>query len=285
MGGQQVNPGNYISKPDNTVETMTLQAKLAADNLNFQLGMLGFEQQAKAQERALKLAAQLRPNLQRFDASKTSQEAAELGIANLARSRQYEEITDPETAKMRRQIGKRVAEATSSEALQKQMNEWAKKKGITELDQTGISTDSTIARSALFDQATQAARQLNLENLAAQQGYLSGTQAPMGGIDPGALMEAKQATESSNLANISGWQQNIINAARGMQLQAPVFVPTAGYQDILSLQQANQQNRQNYQQAMYQAAAQNAASGNQMTGAYIGAGGAVAGAALGAVII
>lgn len=285
MGGQQVNPGNYISKPDNTVETMTLQAKLAADNLNFQLGMLGFEQQAKAQERALKLAAQLRPNLQRFDASKTSQEAAELGMANLARSRQYEEITDPETAKMRRQIGKRVAEATSSEALQKQMNEWAKKKGITELDQTGISTDSTIARSALFDQATQAARQLNLENLAAQQGYLSGTQAPMGGIDPGALMEAKQATESSNLANISGWQQNIINAARGMQLQAPVFVPTAGYQDILSLQQANQQNRQNYQQAMYQAAAQNAASGNQMTGAYIGAGGAVAGAALGAVII
>lgn len=285
MGGQQVNPGNYISKPDNTVETMTLQAKLAADNLNFQLGMLGFEQQAKAQERALKLAAQLRPNLQRFDASKTSQEAAELGMANLARSRQYEEITDPETAKMRRQIGKRVAEATSSEALQKQMNEWAKKKGITELDQTGISTDSTIARSALFDQATQAARQLNLENLAAQQGYLSGTQAPMGGIDPGALMEAKQATESSNLANISGWQQNIINAARGMQLQAPVFVPTAGYQDILSLQQANQQNRQNYQQAMYQAAAQNAASNNQMTGAYIGAGGAIGGAALGAVII
>lgn len=285
MGGQQVNPGNYISKPDNTVETMTLQAKLAADNLNFQLGMLGFEQQAKSQERALQLAAQLKPQLQQFDASKTSQEAAELGMSNLARSRRFEQLSDPETAKIRRDIGKRVSEATSTEALQKYMNEWAKRKGVTELDQTGISRDSTIGRSAIFDQATQAARQFNLENLAAQQGYLAGTQAPMGGIDPGALMEAKQATESANLANLSGWQQNIINAARGMQLQAPVFVPTAGYQDILGLQQANQQNRQNYQQAMYQGAAQNAAAGNQMTGAYIGAGGAVAGAALGAVII
>ena len=288
MGGQTASPGKYISKPDNTVETMTLNAKLAADRLNFQLGMLGFEQQAKSQERALKLAAQLAPNLQQFNAAKTSEEAAEMGMANLSRSRKFEQLADPETAKMRRQIGKRVADATSSEALERYMNEFAKRKGITDLDQTGISRDSTIGRSAIFDQATQAARQFNLENLAAQQGYLAGTQAPTGGLDPGALMETKQASESANLANLTGWQQNIINAARGMQLQAPMFVPTAGYQDILGLQQANQQNRQNYQQAMYQGAAQNAANANQLTAAYIGAagslGGALAGAGIGAFL-
>ncbi len=48
MGGQTVDPGQYISPTDNTVETKTLQAKTAADNLNFQLGLLGFDQQAKA---------------------------------------------------------------------------------------------------------------------------------------------------------------------------------------------------------------------------------------------
>ena len=285
MGGQSVDPGQYISKPDNTVETKTLQAKIAADNLNFDLGLLGFDQQAKSQERALKLAARLTPNMQQFDAAKTSKEAAEMGMANLARSKKFEQLVDPETAKMRSQIGKRVADATSSEALQKYMNDFAKSKGITDLGETGISRDSTIGRSAIFDQATQAARQFNLENLAAQQGYLAATEAPKGGLDPGALMEAKQAAESSNLANLTGWQQNIVNAARGMQVQSPMFVPTGGYQDILSLQQANQQNRQNYEQAMYQGAAQNAAGSNQMTGSLIGAGGAIGGAALGAVII
>ena len=84
MGGQSVDPGQYISKPDNTVETKTLQAKIAADNLNFDLGLLGFDQQAKSQERALKLAARLTPNMQQFDAAKTSKEAAEMGMANLA---------------------------------------------------------------------------------------------------------------------------------------------------------------------------------------------------------
>ncbi len=290
MGGQSVNPGSYITQREYDVETAALQGKMSAENMNFQLAVMGFEQQSKSQERALKLAAQLQPNFQNFNASETSKEAAEFGLANLARSREFEKITDPVAAEMRRGISKRVEEATSKDTWKKQMEEWAKTKGLMSIlpsrdGMSGIDPDSTIARSAFFDRATQAGREFELGNLAAQQGFLSANAAPMGGIDPGALMEAKQASESTNLANLSGWQQNIINAARGMQLQSPVFVPTSGYQDIMGLQNAMAQDRQNYQQAMYQAAAQNAASGNQMTGSLIGAGGAIGGAALGAVII
>lgn len=291
MGGSKsVNPGQYITRPDNTIAAMTLQAQLAADNLNYKLALLNFEQQSKGQERGLRLAAQLRPNLQSFNAAKTSEEAGELGMANLQRSREFEKLSDPDAAKMRREMSKKVAEATSADALQKYMNEWAKTKGIGSILQGGdgmygVSPDSTFARSAIFDKATQAAREFNLANLAAQQSYLSQNAAPVGGLDPGSLMEAKRATEGANLANLTGWQQNIINAARGMQVQQPAFLPTQGYQSILSLDQANKQNLQNYQNMMYQGAAANAAGQNQMTGAYIGAGGAIIGAGLGAVII
>lgn len=297
-----VDATQYIKRPSIEMESMMLNQKN-------QQGLMLLKNQAEL----LKLFSNVSPLRQEFSPNQVSQEAGELGMANLARSRQYEELASPEAAQMRRQLPQRMQEATSRDTWKKQMEEWAKTKGLTALSATGIDPDSTIARSALFDTATQAGREFELGNLAAQQGYLAANAAPTGGLDPGALMSAKQAAETANLETLGGWQSNLLGAAQGINASASDFVNT-GTSDMLSLSQADRANQLAYQQMLYQAAAQNAAaqneamaarlnaqagiqaarinanatnaaSRNSLTGAYIGAGGAVAGAALGAVII
>jgi hypothetical protein len=238
----------------------------------------------KNQAELLKLASQIKPTMQEFSPEQVSREAGELGMANLARSRRYERMASPEAAEMRQQLPERIQRATSREAWKEQMEEWAKTKGIPALSASGIDPDSTIGRSALFDMSTQAGREFELGNLAAQQGYLNVYGAPTGGIDPGALMAGKQAAETANLESLGRWQAGLLGAAQGLNVSAADLANT-GFNDILSLSQANRANQQAYQQMLYQSAAQNAANQNAMTGAWIGAGGALGGAALGAGIL
>jgi len=274
MGGSKsVNPGKYIQKPNMAMEAMLLGQKN-------QIGLMMLKNQAEL----LKLSANIRPMQQEFSPMQVSQEAAELGLANLGRSRQYEELVSPEAASMRRELPARLQEATSKDAWKKQMEEWAKTKGIPAISATGIDPDSTIGRSALYDMAVQAGRDFELGNLAAQQGYLNTYGAPTGGIDPGALMAGKQAAEVANIESMGRWQSGLLGAAQGLNAAATDFGNT-GINDLLSLSQANRQNQQAYQQMLYQSAAQNAANQNAMTGAWIGAGGALGGAALGAGIL
>jgi len=273
MGGSQVNAGNYIKRPTMEMEGMLLGQKN-------QLGLLAIKNQAEL----LRLATNIKPQMQEFSPMQTSQEAAELGMANLNRSRQNEELASPETAAMRREAPARLKAVTSQDSWKKQMEEWAKTKGLTSMAKSGIDMDSTVGRSALFDMATQAGRDFELGNLAAQQGYLSANPAPTGGIDPGALMAGKQGAELSNMETMGQWQAGLLGAAQGIGASAADFGNT-GISDLLSLSQANRQNQQQYQQMLYQSAAANAAGQNSLTGSYIGAGGALAGAGIGAAII
>jgi hypothetical protein len=274
MGGSPatVNPGDFIKRPGIESEAALLGAKN-------QIGMMMLQNQANL----LKYASNIKPEMQQFSPNQVSQEAGELGMANLARSRKYEELASPEAAQMRRDVPKRLQEATSTDAWKKQMEEWAKTKGISAISATGIDPDSTIGRSALFDMATQAGRDFELGNLAAQQGYLNVYGAPTGGIDPGALMAGKQAAETANLEALGRWQSGLLGAAQGLNATAADYANT-GINDLLSLSQANRANQQAYQQMLYQGAAQNAANQNAMTGAWIGAGGALGGAGLAAAI-
>jgi len=271
MGGQTVNPGSYISKPDMMPMAMMLQQKQ-------QQGLMALENQAKM----LEMATKIKPQMQEFDAARVSEEAGELGMANLARSRKYEELVSPEAARMRRGLAGRVEKATSPEALKQFMDEWARTKGITQLSASGIDQDSTIGRSALFDASTEAARQAELQNLALQQGFLTSNAAPMGGLDAGTLIGAQQAVQAANTQGMNAWQQAVLGGAQSLGMSVSDYI-NSSMGELLSAQQAHQQNRQNYEQAIYQGAAQNAASNNAMTGAYIGAGGAALGAA--AIII
>ena len=279
MGGQSVDPGQYLKQPDYSVQAATLQAKLASDDANYRLKLLQHENQADL----LKMASQMAPLTQEFNATQASQEAAELGMQNLSRSREYERMVDPAAARMREQYAGRLEEATSTDQLEKYMNEWAKTKGLAGAATSGIDLDSSVARSALFDQATEAGRQFQLANLAAQQGYLASTPAPFGGLDPGNLMSGKQAAQSANIGTLNNWQQGILGAAQSLGQSLPEYSNT-GFGEILNAQQAYNQDMQNYRQSLYQGAAQNASGSNALTGQLIGGGAAVAGVAAAAII-
>jgi hypothetical protein len=230
----------------------------------------------------LKMASQMPPKTQTFDAGRTSKEAAEFGVENITRSRELERLTDPEAARMRSQMGGRVAELSDLAATQKNMDEFAKRSGLTSGYTTGLG--GTIGRAAIYDAGTEAGRQARLRSLALQQGYLAQTPAPIGGLDPATAIQAEMQAKAANLQAMQQYQQGIMAGGQRLQQSTSDFIN----QNLGELAQANnvaQQNKQNYEQAMYNNAVQNAASGNAMTGQMIGAGGAVAGAAIGAAII
>jgi hypothetical protein len=239
-------------------------------------------QYLQGQAELLKAYAEMPPQTQTFDAGRTSKEAAEFGLENITRSRELERLTDPEAARMRSQMGGRVAELSDISAIQRSMNELAKKQGLTSGYTTGLG--GTIGRAAMYDAGTESGRQARLRALALQQGYLAQTPAPVGGLDPATAIQAEMSAKAANLQAMQQYQQNVIASGQRLQQSTSDFIN----QNLGELQQANnvaQQNKQNYEQSMYNNAVQNAASKNAMTGQMIGAGGAVAGAALGAAII
>ena len=273
MGGSSSTQATkYISKPDDRPTLAILDAKLNAGR-----------QYLQNQGELLKLEAQSPPQMQAFDASNTSRQAAEFGIEGKIRSREFDVLLNPETARMRSEMGSRVAELTDISATQKSMDSWARKQGIASGYKNGLG-EGTIGRSAIYDAGTAAGRMAKLKNLELQQGYLSQTPAPIGGLDPASIIQAELAAKAINLQAMQQYQQNALAASQGLQQSTSDWIN----QNLGELQQANkvsQENKQNYEQSMYQNAVQNAASQNSMTGAYIGAGGAVAGVALGAAII
>lgn len=223
------------------------------------------------------------PKPQVFDTERVSKEASEFGLENIFRSREIEKLTDPAAARMRSEMGGRVAELTDIAATQQSMDDWAKRQGLISGYQTGLGA-STIGRSAMYDTATQAGRDARLRNLAIQQGYLAQTPAPIGGLDPATAIQAEMQAKAANLEAMQRYQQNVFQGGQRLQQSTSDWIN----QNLGELQQANQveqQNKQQREQMMYNAAVQNAASQNAMTGTLIGAGGAVAGAALGAAII
>jgi hypothetical protein len=234
------------------------------------------------QANLLKSYASQAPLMQSFDASKTSQQAAEFGLDNLQRSKEFDRLLNPDVAKMRDELGSKVAEATNLEASKNWMDNWAVKKGL--MNQSGLGTDSLIGRSAVYDQATEAGRQARLQNLAIQQGYLAQTPAPIGGLDPASIIAAEQAAKAQNLAAMQQYQGNVMQGTQQLNQSTTDWIN----QNLGQLQQINQnqqQGQQNYQQMMLQNAQQNAASSNAQQGQMIGAGGAAIGSLAGVAII
>jgi hypothetical protein len=228
----------------------------------------------------LKSYASQTPAMQSFDAVKTSQQAAEFGMDNLQRSKEFERLLNPEIAQMREELGSKVAEATNLDATKEWMNNWAVKKGLT----SGLGTDSLIGRSAVYDQATEAGRQARLQNLAIQQGYLAQTPAPIGGLDPASIIAAEQAAKAQNLASMQQFQGNVMQGAQQLNQSTTDWI-NSNLGQLQKISQSEQESKRNYEQMMLQNAQQNAASANAQQGQMIGAGGAAIGALAGVAII
>jgi hypothetical protein len=159
---------------------------------------------------------------------------------------------------------------------QDELQQWTKTGGLQNYLQTGLQ-DSTIGKSGFYDQATQQAQALRAQDLA-QVAQAIGN-APTAGIDPAQAIAAQQAQQAQALQQREAARQGGWQSARANQQSATDWIN----QMMGTTSQAvtkQQQEWQNYQQAMMQAAAQNQSSTNALIGAGIGAAGSIAGGAL-----
>jgi hypothetical protein len=288
MGGvATVTPGKYLSRPDYTTDATILAQKQDIGKQMLEGQIAGLQ----TQEKLFDLYSKTQPLLQSFDAERTSKEAGELGLSNLARSRQYEQMASPASARMRQQLPEQVEQATSPAAFQDLMDQWLQKKGIARSISSGVDPSSTFGRSSIADMSTEEGRRKMLENISIRQGFLGSQQAPTGGLDPGALIGGRMASESQNLGALADWQRNIFAGAQqmgeglGQSRQNAYEYLSKNMGEILNLQQTQRANRRMQEQQGYDAAVQNAQSQNARTGALIGAGAGVGGAAIGAAAI
>ncbi|MFN5249622.1 MAG: hypothetical protein ACK5DE_01110 [Bacteroidota bacterium] len=237
------------------------------------------------------LYSKSQPLMQTFDAEQTSRQAAEFGLSGEATSRRFEQMLSPATARMRYQLPEQIEQATSAPAFKNLMDEWLQNKGIAASFATGVDPSSTFGRSALADMSTEEGRKRILEDINIRQGFVQSQAKPMGGLDPGALIGGRMASEAANLGAMADWQKNIFAGAQSMgeglgQARQNAFdYLSKNMGEILNLQQTGRANRQAYEQSLYDAAAMKAEGQNKMKGALIGGGAALGGAAIGAAAI
>jgi len=160
---------------------------------------------------------------------------------------------------------------------QNELGQWTKTQGLQNYLGTGLQ-DSTIGKSGFFDQATQQAQALRAQNLA-QAAQAIGA-APVAGIDPAAAVAASQQAQANALAQRNAARKGGYQTAQG-NLQSTTDWINQMMGTTSQAVNKEQQDWQNYQQAMMSASAQNQASKNSM----MGSGAAAGGAALGAAII
>jgi hypothetical protein len=159
---------------------------------------------------------------------------------------------------------------------QNELQNWTKTGGLQNYLQTGLQ-DSTIGKSGFFDQATQQAQALRAQNLA-QVAQAIGN-APTAGIDPAQAIAAQQAQQAQALQQRQAARQGGWQAAQGNLQSTTDWIN----QMMGSTSQAvnkEQQEWQNYQQAMMNASAQKAAGINSMIGSGAAAAGSIGAAAI-----
>ena len=133
------------------------------------------------------------------------------------------------------------------------------------------------------------------DNIAKRQAFLQANPAPVGGIDPGALVAGQQAAKDANTGTMNAFQQQNLQNVFGMGQSYSDFVNKM-MGETLSANQAEQANLRSYQEQLINnlignANSENAAnaaeeSGKQaQTGQLIAGGGAALGIAAAAAIM
>ena len=206
-------------------------------------------------------------------------QSAQIAAINQFKNKQLEQQTNPALAKLRAELPGKMEEELSGNSWEKQMKEWAKTTGLERYLGSGLG-DSTIGRSALFDDASRegaAIRQARLDRTAA---YLAGNPMVDAGINAASAIGAQQAAQIQGMQQRSGFRDTMLGRTQGANQSTTDWLN----QMMSSTNQAVESNKrdwQNYQQAMYKSAQDKAASKNAMISAGIGAVGGVAGAMVG----
>jgi hypothetical protein len=159
------------------------------------------------------------------------------------------------------------------------MEEWARTKGIAQYLGSGLQ-DSTIGRSALFDQSTIEGMAMKRANQQAAAQLLAANPQVNVGLDTGSILGAEQQAAASGMQQRAGFRDSLMGRTEGAAQGTSDWIN----QMMASANNAAEQYKkdwQNYQQAMFQGAQHAADQKNAMKSAYIGAVGQIGGAALG----
>jgi hypothetical protein len=271
MGASTVDPSAFISRPDPQLSVAQLEMQSA----------LG-RQQLEQQQRLLGYAAQMpmeswSPDI--WGQSGMNTKAAQIAAINDFQTRKLEEQNSPELAKLRQMLPGQIAEDLNGSGWQKQMEEWARTKGISQYLGSGLQ-DSTIGRSALFDQSTIEGMAMKRANQQAAAQLLAANPEVNVGLDTGSILGAEQQAAASGMQQRTGFRDALLGRTEGAAQGASDWINTM----IASANNAAENYKKewkDYSNAMLEGAQKAADSKNAMTSAYIGAAGSVLGGAAG----
>jgi hypothetical protein len=156
------------------------------------------------------------------------------------------------------------------------MAQYSKTAGLQSQLASGLG-DSTIGKSALYDQATAQGQAFRNANLGAAKGIIGNT--PTGGyIDPASAISAQQAAQARNAQSRGKLVGSVLQGAQANQQSTTDAINQMMGSTSQGIN-AWQQNWQNNDQMNMNKSAQNAAGANAGTGALIQGGSTIAVAA------
>lgn len=213
-----------------------------------------------------------------YGAQGYANQVADTSLVNAYKSKQLEQQQNPQAATARQALQAAAAQDVDPTYWQKQMNQWALGKGLESYLGTGLA-DSTVGKSGFFDQSTAQGAALRNQNLAQAQQIIGN--APVAGIDPGQAAAALQKSQSEGMRERNAAIQGAVLGAQANQQSSTDWVNQL-MGSISGASNANNQDWQNYRQALLTNSTNNAASSNAGMGAMLGGLGNLGGSSLGA---
>lgn len=265
--GYSPNAGDFMSRPDPKLDIMQLQSQRAIgqQQLDNQMRLLGFAANMPMEAWT--------PDTWGQDGM--AAQSAQIAAINQFKNRQFEQQTNPALAKLRAELPGRMEEELSGNSWEKQMKDWAKTAGISQFLGSGLG-DSTINRSALFDEATRegaAIRQAKLQGAAA---YLSANPMVDAGVNAGSAIGAQQAAQIEGLQRRSGFRDVMLGRTEGAAQSTTDWLNQMMDSSNQAVEKYDSE-WDTYQQSMLDSAQKQADATTALIGAGIGAAGAVGG--------
>lgn len=147
----------------------------------------------------------------------------QIAAINAFRSKQLEKELNPEAAALRAEMPRLMRENLDPKHLKGQMDQWARSTGLARLIGSGMQ-DSTIGKSAFFDQATQEAAALRDRGLGEATNWLNVNQAPDAGLDPGSIRGLESAVGQQGVAQRAGIRQQGVGLAESQSQSASDWI-------------------------------------------------------------
>ena len=213
-----------------------------------------------------------------FGGGGAATQAGMISAIDAFKNKQLEQQQNAPAASARERLMEAAQEDVSPEYWKNQMANYAKTTGLQNQLASGLG-DSTIGRSALYDQATAQGQAFRNANLGQAQQIIGS--APTGGyIDPSSAISAQQAAQAQNYQQRGNLIGGVLQGAQANQ-QSTTDAINQLMAGSTGAYNANQQNWQNYYQAKMNQQAQNQAEQNALLGTGIQALGTIGGAAVG----